>query len=432
MATRTYRARAFLRAAERLRVAVTIGSDQEQPLARFTPGASIALDFARPERADAQIRAWAEQFPVDAVVGVDDDTTILAARAARALGLPHNSVDAVKAARYKDVFRLILSETDLNAPAFRLLELAADPRPVARAVRYPCVLKPLALSGSRGVIRVDTPQQFEAAVGEIAVILAASDLAADDPAAHHLLVEDFIPGGEVALEGLLVDGRLTTLALFDKPDPLDGPTFEETLYVTPSRRTGAEQEAARSAVERACEALGLREGPVHAEVRLNGKGAWVVEVAPRSIGGLCSDVLRFGADMSLEELLLRQAVRLDIPALVRERQPAGVMMIPIPAEGRLYAVHGLEAARQEPGIQDVVVSIPLGGLVVPLPRGDRYLGFIFARAESPGTVEAALRRAHALLRFDIRPLAREPQTLCAPAQPFADSAKGLDPPFAAW
>jgi biotin carboxylase len=226
------------------------------------------------------------------------------------------------------------------------------------------------------------------------------------------LVEDFIPGVEVALEGLLTDGELHVLALFDKPDPLDGPFFEETIYVTPSRLPAAAQAAIADCTARAAAALGLRHGPVHAELRLNERGPWLVEAAGRSIGGLCSTVLQFGAGMCLEELILRHAVALPIDSFEREQAAAGVMMIPIPAAGLLRGVAGLEAARAVPRVTGVEITAPLNHTVTPLPEGASYLGFIFARAADPAAAEAALRQAHACLRFDIR---RELPVLTGPA-----------------
>jgi biotin carboxylase len=402
MRTRTYRAKAFLEAAAHLGLDVTVATEREQPLARLARGTSIALDFADVGRAQQQMRDFAMEHPMKAVLGVDDDTTVLAAQIANSLGLPHNPIEAVKAARYKDVMRLALSEAEgVLSPAFWLLSVEDDPRAFAERAAYPVVLKPLSLAASRGVIRADDVRGFERAFDEVASILAASEIDPDDPAARTLLVEEFIPGGEVALEGLLVDGALTTLALFDKPDPLDGPYFEETLYVTPSRLPMPTQRAVHDAAQRAVRALGLRTGPVHAELRLNERGAWIVEVAARSIGGLCSSTLRFGEGTSLEEIILRQAMGMPLSSLEREQRPAGVMMIPIPEAGVLRSVHGLSQAQAVRGIDEVSISIPLGERVEPLPRASRYLGFIFAHADTPQHVESALREAHALLAFEI-------------------------------
>ncbi len=223
-------------------------------------------------------------------------------------------------------------------------------------------------------------------------------------AAGQVLVEEYIPGAEVALEGLLDQGALTVLALFDKPDPLEGPYFEETIYVTPSRLAGDVQDAIAATVRQAVATLGLREGPIHAELRINDDGVWLIEVAPRSIGGLCSRALSFGDAGRLEDLILRHALGLPIPAAEPDRPATGVMMIPIPAAGTLAHVVGIEAARAVAAIEDVTISIPLGGAVVPVPEGHRYLGFIFARADTPEAVTAALREAHGKLEFTIEPV----------------------------
>jgi biotin carboxylase len=268
---------------------------------------------------------------------------------------------------------------------------------------YPCVVKPLMLSASRGVIRADDEGQFVGAVRRLEVILRTPDAAALGDIARQVLVEAFIPGREVALEGLLVRGELHVLALFDKPDPLDGPFFEETIYVTPSRLPTSVQSEIASCTARAARALGLQDGPVHAELRVNRQGASVIEVAARSIGGLCSRTLRFGTGLSLEELILRHALGMGITSLTRERRAAGVMMIPIPKAGVLKEVRGQVEARSVPGIEEIAITAHPGEDLVPLPEGARYPGFIFARAESPERVEAALREAHRRLTFVVMP-----------------------------
>jgi len=252
-----------------------------------------------------------------------------------------------------------------------------------------------------GVIRANDETEFAAAFHRVATILRTPEVAAREDVSRQILVESFIPGQEVALEGLLMNGELHVLALFDKPDPLDGPFFEETIYVTPSRLPASVQAEIVFCAARAAQALGLHEGPVHAELRINAEGPWVIEVNPRSIGGRCSRVLRFGTSMTLEEIILRQALRLDIASLERERQPAGVMMIPIPRAGVLKEVRGQADALAVNGIEEIMNTAYLGQELVPLPEGSRYLGFIFARGESPKFVEAALREAHRRLEFII-------------------------------
>ncbi|MGQ0663126.1 MAG: ATP-grasp domain-containing protein [Pseudomonadota bacterium] len=405
--TTSYRVSDFLDAAYRLGVDVAVGSDRRQVLEKYSAGRTVTLDFKNLDKGVKQIAAYARKYGLAAIVPVDDDTTVLAAHACAGLGLPHNAPAAVEAARNKYLFRTRLAAGGLPSPRFRLLSIHDDTAREAGETVYPCVLKPLALSASRGVIRADDPAAFKAAFHRIARILGASDAASFGMAADHILVESYIPGVEVALEGLLEEGRLNVLALFDKPDPLAGPFFEETIYVTPSRLPDDMQQAIATATAQAVAALGLREGPIHAELRVNDRGPWVVELAARSIGGLCSRTLSFGAGIRLEELILRRALGLPIASLERERRPAGVMMIPIPRAGILREVGGLVAARSVPGIEDVTIKIPVGQRLVPLPEGYKYLGFIFAKADTTAAVEAALREAHRRLAFAIEPAAEQ-------------------------
>ncbi len=406
--TRSYRTGDFLAAARALGVPVIVGSDlchgvEERLGARE---GEVSLDFRRPERAVERLAALASERRIGGVVPTDEGTAIIAALAAVRLGLASNDPGATRRAGNKHLQREALRAAGLPVPTFSLHALADGPERAAAAVAYPCVLKPLVLSASRGVIRADAPAAFVAAWRRIEKILDAARSERrprDEEAARSLLVEGFVPGAEVALEGLLRAGRLEVLAFFDKPDPLDGPFFEETLYVTPSRHPAATQEEVERLVARSAAALGLTEGPLHAEVRLGPAGPVVLEVAARSIGGLCARTLRFGAGVTLEEVIVAHAMGRPLAAVRRERRAAGVMMLPIPRGGVLRGVSGLEAARAVPGVEDVVITVPEGRQVEPLPEGDAYLGFAFARAERPEEVEAALREAHARLELDIRP-----------------------------
>lgn len=410
MTTATYRASAFLEAARRLDIPVVVGSDREQALSAANPAGHLTLDFLAPEKATGAIVEFAKHYPIRAVVAADDDGAILAAMAAAALGLPHSGVNAVAAARDKHRMREVLAAAGVPSPRSELVSIDEDPHDVARRVIFPCVVKPLFLSASRGVIRADDPAQFAAAFRRLIAILRRPEVAAEGGAlAQQILVETFIPGSEVALEGLLSEGKLRMLALFDKPDPLDGPFFEETIYVTPSRLPAPLQQAIAACTEDAVTALGLQRGPVHAELRLNDQGPWILEIAPRSIGGLCSRALRFGEGISLEELILRDAMGLEVASLQREQQAAGVMMIPIPQAGILREVRGQDEARHVRGIDEIRITIPVGQEVVPLPEGTRYLGFIFARGETPDRVEAALREAQRQLTFHIAPPTDRPE-----------------------
>ncbi len=403
ISTTSYRASDFLNAAHRLGVEVIVGSNRRQALEKFSGGGTVTIDFRDLDKGVSQIAALARARPLAAIVGVDDESTGLAALAAAALGLAHNPPEAVAAAANKHRFRRAMARAGLPSPAFRLLSVDDDPERAARETAFPCVLKPTALAASRGVIRADDGPAFVAAFRRIVRILGQPDVAPLGEAARQILVEDYLPGVEVALEGLLDHGRLRVLALFDKPDALAGPFFEETIYTTPSRLPPAAQDDIAVAAEGAVAALGLREGPIHAELRVNDEGPWVIEAAARSIGGLCSRALRFGAGIGLEELIVRHALGLPIASLERERRPAGVMMLPIPAAGVLREVRGLDQARGVRGVEDVHIAIPLGQPVVPLPEGSKYLGYVFARDETPDAVETALRAAHCELEFVIEP-----------------------------
>jgi hypothetical protein len=389
---RSYRNQAFLDAALRLDVEVITGEDVPLPLLSKTE-AGLPLDYRDIVRSTEAVVAYAQAQPVGAILGVDDSGTLLAARASAALGLPGNTAEAAQAARHKHVMRCRFAEAGVPSPSFELRHVGDNPRLVAEQVPYPCVLKPTTLSGSRGVMRADTPEQLVERWDRLVRILSTERC-------DEILIESYVPGVEVALEGLLDGGSLHVLALFDKPDPLEGPFFEETLYVTPSRLPVEAQQSIRDAAARAAAALGLSEGPLHAELRWNEQGPWLVEVAARSIGGLCSRTLRFGLDTSLEELILRQALGLGFEIGPAGRA-SGVLMIPIPRAGVLRRVSGVEAARAVPLIEDIEITARLNYPLVPLPEGDSYLGFAFARGAEPAAVEGALRQAHGLLHFDI-------------------------------
>lgn len=405
--TTSYRLDDFAAAASRLGVPLVVGSDRCHKI-EDTFGADadlLSLDYRDPERAAEQVAEAAAARPIGGIVPASDGTAVIAALAAERLGLPHNPPEAARRAANKHAMREALRAAGLAVPQFRLFALDEGPDAAARQSPYPCVLKPLIFSASRGVIRADDPDGFAAAWKRIAKLLhdaKAERRPRDEEGARSVLVEAFVPGPEVAVEGLLRGGRLDVLAEFDKPDPLDGPYFEETIYVTPSRKPPALAAEVVRATAAAASAMGLVEGPIHAELRLPEGGPVVLEIAARSIGGLCSRTLRFGAGIALEEILVAHAMGLPLDSLRREARASGVMMIPIPRPGVLHGVAGVDDAREVPGVEDVVITVPEGREVVPLPEGDSYLGFLFARGETPEEVESALRGAHRRLAFDIR------------------------------
>ena len=405
--TTTYRTEDFVEAARSLDVDLVIASDRPNVMAGEFPDHLLTLPFSDPAASAREVREYAARRPLDAVVPVDDVTTVVASAVGEALGLRVNPLAAAQATRDKRVMRELLARAGVPSPTFTIVRIDEDPAAAARRVTYPCVLKPRVLSASRGVIRADDEAAFVAAFARIRAILREPEVAALGEGTDSIVVEGFVPGVEVALEGLLEAGALRTLALFDKPDPLDGPLFEETIYVTPSRLPAATQAAVADVTARAARALGLSDGAVHCELRLRAAAGGalepvVLEIAARSIGGLCGRTLRFGTGLSLEELILRRALGRPVDSLERERVAAAVMMIPIPRGGILEEVRGLDEARAVPHVEDVTISLHKGQEVVPLPEGSRYLGFIFSRAATPAQAEAALRAAHRHLRFVIR------------------------------
>ncbi len=390
-ATSGYQTRVYAEAGERLGMEVLLATDRCHVLDDPWGDRAIPVRFEQPERSMAALAKRAGK--VDGIVAVGDRPAYIAAVAAQHLGVTYNSPESVAACRNKFSARQCFERAGLRLPSFERIALEASPR---RAASYPCVLKPLGLSGSRGVIRANDDAEFAAAFERIRKLLSHPEITRlREEQDHFIQVESFIEGREFALEGILTNGRLRTLAIFDKPDPLDGPFFEETIYTTPSRESADVQEELVAAAQRAVHALGLTHGPVHIELRYNKAGAWILEVAARPIGGLCSKVLR-----NEEEIVLRHAVGEDVSGIAIDSTPAGVMMIPIGSGGVYQGCAGEEDARAVEGIEDLIVTAKEGQRMIPLPEGSSYLGFLFARAATPALAEAALRVAHSKLRFE--------------------------------
>ncbi|MDA8392154.1 MAG: ATP-grasp domain-containing protein [Actinomycetota bacterium] len=404
--TSTYRAERFLAAARKAGAEVVVGTDQPHVSEGMASGTTIAVDCSDPQLAADQIVRLDSTLSLDAVVAVDEQGVQAAAVASSRLGLPASSPEAVARTRDKALMREALAQGEVDQPAFAVVARGEPPGAAVSRVGLPCVVKPRSMSASRGVIRADTHAEAEEAVRRTRSIVASAGGSPD----ASVLVESYVPGVEVAVEGMLQDGVLDVLALFDKPDPLTGPYFEETIYVTPSRLSQADQDTVSAVTERACAAIGLTEGPVHAELRGDvGEDPArfrCIEVAARSIGGRCSSVLSFGTGATLEDLIVRQALHMPTARPGPGSPAAGVMMIPIPAAGHLRAVDGRDAALDVAGVVGIEVTAPVGTWIEPVPEGDRYLGFIFAKGDRPADVEAALRAAHSRLRIRIGPRGR--------------------------
>ena len=399
-ATTGYQLRTFSEAARRMGVDLVLATDRCKSLDDPWADRAIPVRFDAPETLEKLADA-----KVDGVAAVGDRPAVLAAEAAERLGLPFHSAAGARACHDKFLARQLYQAAGLPVPPYFRVRVDESAAAAAKRAFYPCVLKPLGLSASRGVIRANDEHEFTAAYERIRKLLGKSpDLRVQHEEQHRWIqVEQYIEGREFALEGIVTGGALQVLALFDKPDPLEGPFFEETIYVTPSRESAATCEAIGEAAARAVRALGLSQGPVHAEMRVNGEGVWMLETAARPIGGLCARALRFrlGQEIPLEELILRHALGEDVSAAELYGPAAGVMMIPIPKGGIYESVEGVESAAGVRDIEEIIITAKEGQRLLPLPEGSSYLGFIFARSVSADGAEEALRRSHAKLKFHI-------------------------------
>jgi len=402
-----YQTRSFEEAARKLGVQLMYVTDRCGQLEDPWGDHAIPVHFETPEAAAYKVMEALRGQEAGGILALGDRPVVAAAYAARGLGLTGNHPASVEACRNKLRTREIFREAGLRVPWFRRMPLDPSPEPALLGISYPCVLKPISLSASQGVLRANNREEFRAAAERIRRLLNSPEIQATREAnLDHFIVEGYIPGSEVAVEGLLTGGELRVLAIFDKPDPLEGPYFEETIYVTPSRLSRSQQLAIEHCAQNSARALGLTHGPIHAEFRINEEGVWPIEVAPRPIGGLCSRALRFSLDsqekpIGLEELLLRHALELPGADAPREDFASGVMMIPVPRSGILEGVTGEEAARSTTGITELIVTARLHDYIAAWPEGSSYLGFLFAKGNGPREVERAIRAAHQKLAFTI-------------------------------
>jgi biotin carboxylase len=400
-----YQTRSFQQAADKLGVEIAYVTDRCQQLDDPWNDRALSVHFELPEGAARTVLDAQRGLAVDGVLALGDRPTIAAAYAARGLGLPHNHPASVEACRNKLRMREVLRDASVPVPWFRSVKLEPPPEPSLLGIRYPCVLKPLSLSASQGVVRANNREEFMAGAARLKRLLDSPEIRSTrEPNLDQMLVEGYLEGREVAVEALLSGGELRVLAIFDKPDPLEGPYFEESIYVTPSRLPEAEQRAVEASLLSAVRALGLSHGPVHGEFRLNGQRVWPIEIAPRPIGGLCARSLRFVMQderevIGLEELLLRHALEMPGSDAPREEGASGVMMIPVPQSGILEKIEGVVEAKAIPGITSLEITARLHDFIAAWPEGSSYLGFLFAQADEPGEAESALREAQGKLRF---------------------------------
>jgi biotin carboxylase len=404
-----YQTRSFDEAARKLGVELVFVTDRCHQLDDPWGDRAIPVHFESPDAAAYAVLEAVRGQNVDGILALGDRPAVTGAYVARGMGILYNHPAAVEACRSKLRMREVFREAGLHVPWFRSVSLNPAPEPSLLGVAYPCVAKPLSLSASQGVVRANSRDEFVYATARIRRLLESPEIRATrEPNLDQILVEGYIPGREVAVEGLLTDGELRVLAIFDKPDPLEGPYFEETIYVTPSRLAASQQSEIERCAADAIRALGLFQGPVHAEFRVNEEGIWPLEVAPRPIGGLCARALRFapeagGQTIGLEELLLRHALGLSASDWPREQAASGVMMIPVPKSGILEKIEGDTAARSVPGITALEITARLHDYVAAWPEGSSYLGFLFATGGTAKEVEEAIRTAHAKLHLELTP-----------------------------
>jgi biotin carboxylase len=400
-----YQTRGFAEAAEKLGIDVIFGTDRCHQLDDPWGDQALALHFEKPREAAEELAHELRSNPPQAVLALGDRPTTAGAYAAQLLGIRGNPPEAMENCRNKLRQRSALAKAGVRVPEFFAFTATDDAKEIAQRVKFPCVVKPTMLAASQGVIRANDAAEFDRAVARIRALLESPEIQVlRESDLNQLIVERYIPGREVAIEGLLDEGRLRVLAIFDKPDLLQGPYFEETIYVTPSRLPSETQRDLEQASQQAVTALGLVTGPVHAEFRVNDQGPWVLEIAPRPIGGLCSRALRFGPDrISLEELLVRHAMRLGGSDMQREPEASGVMMIPVPRSGIFDGVDGIAEAEKIPGVNEIRITARLHDYVAAWPDGASYLGFIFSRGILPEDAEAALRAAQAKMQFRFSP-----------------------------
>ena len=395
----SYRIAPYIKAAKNLGLDITIASQGKHSLVTEVAN-GIHIDFADLDSAIAVILEANKAQPFAGILGSDDQTVELAAHTAKALNLPHNPPQAAQYSHRKDLARAQLSLAGCPVPMHCLLDLN---RPINRQMTglpLPCVLKPLNMSASRGVIRADNEDEFLRACERLRPIVASAQGEFEQ---SHVLIEEYIDGIEIAYEGYLYRGELHTITIFDKPDPLVGPYFEETIYVTPSALEVDLQLKIKSVLQDACNAYGLSTGAVHAECRIDqDKKIWILEIASRTIGGDCARILD-NENFGIEELAIMLAIEQPVEANMPD-QARGVMMIPIREHGLLKRVEGLLDANRVEGIDKIDIIISEGHELVPLPEGNQYLGYIFATADTAEKATAAIREAYAHLKFISRPV----------------------------
>ena len=390
----SYRSNAFMNAADKLDLKILVVTDNSQVFSDQFPDNIITMNFDHWTEKLDEISEWSDRFNLMAVIGVDEESILLAAIFSQYLGIEHNSIESVMRTKNKLLMRFELKKARMNCPWFRSFSIEKLPDDIIEEINFPCVIKPTFLSASQGVLRVNNEQEFKEGFQILTDLLSQKKIKKrGGEEANYIMAEEYIPGNEVSIEGIVSQGKLKILAIFDKPEPLEGPTFEETIFVTPTTLSGSMQSSLYETAQQAMETLGIVKGPVHIEVRINSNGNYILECASRSIGGMCSKILEFQGGMSLEELILRSSLGRNIEKSNLSDTAKGVMMMPINNSGKLKEMRGVEEAISVDGITDLQITIKPGEMLDPLPKGDRYLGFLFAEGKNQEMVIKDLKNA---------------------------------------
>ena len=390
----SYRTGPFMNAIRKLDLKVLVISDKSQVFSGKYPDNLIIINFNHWKDKSVEISKWAKNNGLKAVIGVDEESIVLAANLSNFLNVDHNSIESVLLTKNKYLMRTELKKTGLCSPWFKIFSIYESSNKIINEISFPCVIKPTFLSGSRGVMRVNTKKELSEGIKTLNELLSLDELRKRaGKQSDYIMIEEYIPGKEVAIEGIVSEGKLTMLAIFDKPELLEGPTFEETIIVTPSVLTKKIQYSLLETLQVVVKALGIVKGPVHAEARINRNGNYILECASRSIGGLCSKVLEFQGGISLEELILRSYLGRNIEKSKLIGNARGVMMMPTEKKGILKEIGGVKDALVVNGVTDLQITVKPGEKLQPLPKGDRYLGFIFAEGNNQEFVINALKNA---------------------------------------
>lgn len=397
--TETYRAEAFITGAAALGVSLTIASERRQAMAASMGRRTLVVSMQNPEVGLKQIEQAADNMQFDAIISVDDGGLATAALASKKLGLKYISTNSAQMSNNKIAMRKRLEQTEISKPWFLVHKPTNKISITTGAIpSFPIIVKPASLSGSIGVMRIDAPEDVESALALCESIQMDHGCGGDT----QTLIEQYISGVECAVEAMVFNDQLKILAIFDKPRPLEGPYFAETIYVAPSERDREIQNKLQSTLEEARKALEIKTGPIHAEFRITSdREVYLIELAARSIGGMCSNAIPLSGGRSLEELIIAEALGMEIPEFAIENQASGVFMMPVPAKGVLRSISGVEEAKSTRWITNVTLSMMINSEVSPIPYDARYVGFIFAKAPTSRAVVEALEEAFKKIEIEI-------------------------------